>query len=161
MITRPIGIRGELRVLPYTSEPAVLLTFRDFFMYDGALVKFPISCKRVDGKGCVVATAEGCTSRNDAELLRMRKLYVSRGELPGLADNEYYLSDLKGLSVFDDSRGKIGSVVAALDYGAGAFLEICLEGRRNVATLPFGKDSVRDVNLDRRTICVNKDFLLV
>jgi 16S rRNA processing protein RimM len=153
-------VRGEFKVLPYTSEPASLFAFSDFFLFDGAAVKFPFVCKRVD-KRCVVATSENCVSRNDAELLRMKKLYVSREELPPLTDGEYYLSDLHGLSVLNNSRVKIGNVVAALDYGAGTFLEICLKGKKNVATLPFSKDSVVDVNLTERTIRVNSDFLLV
>jgi ribosomal 30S subunit maturation factor RimM len=68
---------------------------------------------------------------------------------------------LQGLTVLDDTHGKVGGVVAALDYGAGTFLEIRLRRKDGgIATLPFNKNTVLDVDLARRTIRVNSKFLL-
>ena len=51
-------------------------------------------------------------------------LTVSRDDLPGLEEGEYYHTDLVGLAVITDAGLSVGTIVAVQNYGATDILEI-------------------------------------
>jgi 16S rRNA processing protein RimM len=159
IITRPVGIRGAVRIHPYTSSPSAFLDYRNFLRLDLR----PLTClsARVDGRGEIISQFAEFPTRDSVESLRMRRLFVPRDKLPPLQDDEYYLRDLEGLLVISALDGRlIGHVVAAQDYGAGVFLEISLSGSRLISTLPFHKESVLSVDLISKQIVVVERFLI-
>ncbi|MBQ8473382.1 MAG: 16S rRNA processing protein RimM [Alphaproteobacteria bacterium] len=71
----------------------------------------------------VIAKINGYDDRNAAETLRGTELFIGRSDLPQLNDNEYYQTDLIGMTV--NQRGNIiGRVSCIQNYGAGDILEM-------------------------------------
>ncbi|MBQ7524078.1 MAG: 16S rRNA processing protein RimM, partial [Alphaproteobacteria bacterium] len=99
IISRPFGVRGQVRVRPYTTSPTVFLRFSELFLFDGTrlVLKHP----KVNEKSEVITWIEGYNGRTAVEVLHLKRLYVDREALPPLNENEFYLEDLSGLAVFN------------------------------------------------------------
>lgn len=119
-ITKPHGIRGEVKVYPYSGEPDNLLNYSLVLVAvdkDADLVPYRIERARVQ-KNSVLLQLENCTTRNDAEALVDCRLYVYEDELPEPDQDEYYLRDLEGKQMVTEQGQVIGRVTGIL-IGAG------------------------------------------
>ncbi len=117
-----VGLRGEVRLQSFTADPMAIAGYASLALEDG--VKVTIAALRPQGK-VLVAQVKGVTSREAAEKLTGRELFFDRAELPETEDeDEFYLADLAGLEVRDETGKVTGTVIAAHDFGAGDILEI-------------------------------------
>lgn len=138
------GIRGEVRVKPFGDDP---LSFTDYGVLttkDGKR-SFEVKKARVQ-KTVVITSFKGVTDRNQAEALNGVELYVDRDQLPETDDDEFYYSDLNGLTVLDQGDEVLGKIVAVQDFGAGDLLEIRPK-RGRTFYVPFTKDFVPEIDL--------------
>ena len=158
IIAKPVGIKGQVRIHPYTSQPASILSYDTLLLSDMSEVR--LLNPKVNEKGDIITFIDGVKNRNDAELFHLKELFIKKEDLPKLEEDEYYLDDLSGLSVLDTQKNIIGKVLAALDHGAGTFLDIKLSEDNKVATLPFNKTSVLTINLSEKIIEIDDGFLL-
>jgi len=92
--------------------------------------------------------------RLDRPVERGAELAIDVSELPSPEPDSYYAFQLVGLLVADEHDVALGRVVAVLPGAANDNLE--LEGGRLV---PLIEDAVRSVDLERRTIVVDRAFL--
>lgn len=120
-IVAPQGIRGEVRIQTYSDAPSDFKKFKiisDKFASDD--FKF---VRAVPNSTVIIAKIRGVDDRNAAEMLRGTQLFIGRGDLPELKENEYYQTDLIGMNV--NQRGNIiGRVSCVQNYGAGDILEL-------------------------------------
>lgn len=120
-IVAPQGIRGEVRVQSFAENPS---DFKKMAIqsnrFAGGDFKF---VRVVPNSNVVIAKIRGVDDRNTAETLRGTELFIVRGALPDLPDNEYYQADLIGFDVVRDGR-KIGVVDCFQNYGAGDIIEL-------------------------------------
>lgn len=146
------GIRGELRVKAYTDDPLALADYGPLFTDDGRA----LTVKDIrSGKGVVIVRFEGVTSRNDAQALNGKALFVDRSALPEeLEDEEFYHADLIGLTVLDETDRTVGKVVAVHDFGAGDLLEV-RPARGQTLLIPFTREAVPHVGLSEGVIRVD------
>ncbi len=158
IITKPVGINGQVRLYPYTTSPDFFFRHTRLFLKDSTEIM--LKCLRIERSGDVVALIEGVKNRTEADVFRLQEVFVVREELPQLELNEYYHEDLIGLNVVDDKHEQLGKIGAIQDYGAGAFLEINLADRK-LATIPFNREAIMDVNLPTCEVVINKRFLLL
>src|SRR6185437_1208545 len=125
VVGRPHGVRGLVRVVSYTADPASLTAYGA--LSDDRGRRFTL---RWRGEGIaeiaeiVDGTAVPSADRNAAEKLVNTRLYIERDRLPPPNEEEFYLADLVGLAAFDVAGVALGEVAAVHDYGAGASLEI-------------------------------------
>jgi 16S rRNA processing protein RimM len=134
-ITAAHGIRGDVVVDSFTSEPQALDAYGQLESEDGTR-RIELSVERVTPKG-VIAHVKGVDDRNGAEALKGFALYVDRARLPAAADDEYYHADLVGLAAEDSQGRKLGTIVAVENFGAGDILELRLDGRAKTELIPF------------------------
>lgn len=139
------GIRGEVRIKPYTEDPERLAAYGP--LRDGGGRRFEIQSLRVV-KGGVVARLEGVTNRDDAEALKGVELYVERTRLPEPDEGEWYQSDLVGLVAMDAGGSAIGTVVAVQNFGAGDLLEIRPATGGQSVLVPFTEEVVPNIDAE-------------
>lgn len=108
-ITRPHGIRGELRVQPYWVEGDTLETVENLWLRTSAGLR-EVRVRGVRRSNKALLMDLGCDDRNAAEALRGAEVCVPRDALPELEPGEYYLVDLLGAHVECDGA-PIGEVV--------------------------------------------------
>lgn len=120
-IVAPQGIRGEVRIQTYSENPADFKKFKiQSQKFKSEDFKF---VRAVPNSTVIIAKINGFDDRNAAETLRGTELFINREQLPTLADNEYYQSDLIGFDVIRNGK-KIGIVDCFQNYGAGDIIEL-------------------------------------
>ena len=165
-ITKPQGVRGEVKVRPCTCDPERFDGLKTvYFKESEGYRPVQIQVNRL-GDDAVYMNVEGVQDRDAAEKLRGTLLYIDRANAVQLDEDTTFLCDLYGLrGAVDDGRdlgkivdvmqpggndvyvfkGPLGevlvpalkSVVLAVDLEAG---EMRLDGRRPNEVAVFDED---------------------
>jgi 16S rRNA processing protein RimM len=146
------GIRGELLLKTYTGAPEDIAAYGPLSDQTGTQ-QFSLKVVRVTPKG-VIARIKGVDDRNAAEALKGTALYVERAKLPQPDEDEFYHTDLIGLTAVDADGIAIGTIDRVLDFGAGTILEVKLTGQPKTELVPFTKACVPTVDLPGRRVTV-------
>ena len=110
------GIRGEVKIMPYTDSPELLCEF-DRLFYGRNKDELVIERSR-PAKNMVIAKIEGVNTVEEAEKLRNTMLYMHRDDLE-LDENTFFIQDLIGMEVRDaDTDFVYGKVTDVLQNGA-------------------------------------------
>lgn len=107
-ITAPVGIRGEIRVFPYTDRESRFSDIKKVYVGEGN-DQYTVEKVRYD-KGMVVIKFKEVTDRNTSETLRGKNLFVERDQYK-LDEDSYFLDDLLDSSVFSDAGIYLGQLV--------------------------------------------------
>jgi 16S rRNA processing protein RimM len=99
-------------------------------------------------KGQVRVRLEGITSPEAVDLLRGKKVEVDEDDRPDLDEDEFYVGDLIGMTVFDQNGVLLGPVTNVLTYPAQDILEV------GKVLIPFVEEFVELVDFDTETIKV-------
>jgi len=99
------------------------------------------------------AKLQGVDDRDGAEALRGLQVAVPRSELPEAGEDEYYWSDLIGLSVVNQQGVVLGKVTELMETGANDVLVV--EGEHGQRLIPFVGQFVLNVNLAEASISVD------
>lgn len=174
------GIKGGIKVLPFSSDPQALYSSRRWFLKPpedtpgrpapklvaaGKAAPLPpllkITSCREQGDA-VVAMAQDVSDRNAAEALKGARVFVSRQSFPTADPDEYYWIDLIGLDVVNREGVRLGQVTDLLDTGAHSVLRIQRPDAAPGAKLdeaerliPFVAAFIDKVDLADRTITVD------
>lgn len=111
------GIKGEVRVNPWSDSPDFLLEFDEFY-YENGTEKIIILNSRVQ-KNVVILKIEGIDTVEEAQKLRNKILYINREDIE-LDDGVYFIQDLIGVKVInkDDNSIIYGDIVDVSQTGA-------------------------------------------
>ncbi|WP_457574766.1 ribosome maturation factor RimM [Desulfolithobacter sp.] len=123
-VTKPHGIRGEIKVYPYSGDPAGLGEYERIWLSgdSGEKTCYRVVRSRIQGR-LALLTLGDCTSRDQAESLAGQELWVRRSEMPEVDEDEFYLQDLEGFRVVEDGR-EIGRITGILETGAHDILVV-------------------------------------
>lgn len=125
-IVKPHGVRGELKVLPFTASPQGLENYARLFLSadEGASFVAVTPLKiRSQGKFVLLQLKE-CLDRTMAESLTGRGIWVDAAQLPSIAEDEFYLHALEGKEVSTDDGQVLGVVTRVLIGGAQDLLTV-------------------------------------
>jgi 16S rRNA processing protein RimM len=156
VITGAVGVRGEVRIKPFTANPRDVASYGPVATKEGATYK--LSQVKASKAG-ISAKLSGIETRDEAAALKGTELFVDRSKLPEPQEDEFYHVDLIGLQVEAVSGEVIGTVKAVHDFGSGDLLEVMVEedGKSSQATVfvPFTKDVAVEVQLKQGKILVD------
>ena len=136
-VTGPWGVKGWLKVMPYTETQDALLDYPVWQLRRTGADWQPVRVLdgKPHGKGLVVQL-EGCTDRDAAARLSPAEVAVWRRELPDTGSDEYYWSDLIGLRVETLDGETLGVVDHLIETGANDVLVVRGEQECLVPFLP-------------------------
>lgn len=121
-IVKPQGIKGEVKIVPLTDDPA------RFNALQQVLLEGEEKPRRLHGArnlpNGVFLTLEGVLTREQAEALRGKLLFIDRADAVPLAPGRYFIADLENTPVFDEQGEKIGKVAHVLQLPANDVLEV-------------------------------------
>ncbi|MCK5040870.1 MAG: 16S rRNA processing protein RimM [Sphingomonadales bacterium] len=130
----PHGVRGDIKIRSFTEDKDSLANFDTLYVEPNyAPLKLKVKFPNKDG---FVASVEGITDRDQADVVKGRKLYVKREQLPETDGDDYYITDLVGLKVIDIDDNAVGIIKAVHNFGAGDVLEVQL----NEPKKPVGRE---------------------
>ena len=149
-VTAPQGIKGEVRVYPYTDE---ITRFSEIeaVLLDGQ--KRKIQNARYM-KNMAVLKLEGIDDRNAAEAIRGKELLLSKEDLWEQPADTYFIDDLLGCSVASEDGSSVGMLKSIISRPAQDLYEI---ERADGSTflLPAVKEFIKNVDLDNRIITIH------
>lgn len=110
------GIRGEVKIMPYTDTPELLCEFDRLFIGKEKSELY-IERSRV-AKNMVIAKIEGVDTVEAAEKYRNKVLFMHRDDLE-LDEDTYFIQDLIDMEVQDADSGFVyGKITDVLQNGA-------------------------------------------
>ncbi len=146
------GVRGEVRLWPFTEDPLAVASYGPLETENGTR-RFTIEALR-PGKNFLVARIAGVSDRNTAETLTNLELFVPRERLPVIEEADtFYHADLIGLAAVTAEGVTVGTVTAIHNFGAGDIIEIKPEAGSPLM-LSFTEAAVPKINLKARQIVV-------
>ncbi|MXO61923.1 ribosome maturation factor RimM [Qipengyuania oceanensis] len=145
------GVAGEVRLKLFGEGVDTLASIKS--LNGGALT---LKKLRSDNKGGAIARFDEVSDRTAAEKLRGTLIEAPRDALPGLAEGEFYFSDLLGLAVITDAGDPVGTVHAVENFGATDIVEIeKADGQKFM--VPLTEQAVPSWDAER--LVVNTDFV--
>lgn len=152
-IGAPHGVRGEVRLKPFTDDPEALAAYGPLRTADGR--SFTIERLRPAG-AVMVAKLAGVDDRDAAAALNGMELTVERARLPAPDDpDEFYHADLIGLEAVNPDGVPLGTVTAVHNFGAGDIVEIAPSGGAAPLLVPFTNEAVPDVDIAAGRIVID------
>lgn len=118
VISSTHGVRGEVKVFPTTDDAnrfrklktVILDTGREHLTLEIQSVKF--------FKQFVILKFKGIDNINDIEKYKGRSLLVDRKHAVKLKENEYFVADMIGISVFTEDGKAFGILKDVMETGA-------------------------------------------
>ncbi|MBR1662583.1 MAG: 16S rRNA processing protein RimM [Acidaminococcaceae bacterium] len=149
-IVAPHGVRGDLRIMPLTSNVQLFMDMDYLLLPDGRRLQI-VSAR--PHKNVILVKATEITTMEAAQALRGQKVSVYREDMPELPEGRYYVGDLIGLPVFDEAGNCIGTFKDVLPTGSRDVYVIAPPEGKDilVANIP---DNIREIDLPGKRIVV-------
>ena len=146
-ITKPQGVRGEVKVRPCTCDPDRFDGLENVYIKRGdAYLPLNITVNRLT-PDAVYMNVEGVQDREQAEKLRGTMLYIDRAHAVALDEDTTFLCDLYGLrGVVDDGRD-LGELTDVMQPGGNDVY--VFKGPLGEVLVPALKSVVASVDLQR------------
>jgi 16S rRNA processing protein RimM len=150
-ISAPFGIKGWIRVQPYTGTAGSLTHYPSWWLGSTAgWREYAVLQAQVQGPD-VVAKIAGCEDRDAAAAFQGQVVAIPREAFPPAEQGEFYWADLVGLRVSNTEGLDFGVVGSMLETGANAVMVVqqnAVEGGAGQERLiPFIADVIRRVDL--------------
>lgn len=146
-VVGPHGVRGTVRVRPAGTGEHL----REGVAPLVAGSRRPIENARATPKGFLL-DLEGVTDRRGASALNGEQLLLDRAELDAPGEDEFYVSDLVGLTARDEAGGELGEISETFETPAHEVLVV----RTGAGDLlvPFTLEHVPGVDLGAGRVTV-------
>ena len=144
------GIRGEVKIMPYTDTPDLLAEFDRLFI--GRNKDEVIITRSRVLKNTVIAKIEGIDTPEAAEKLRNKILYMHRDDLE-LDEDTYFIQDLIGVEVRDADTDEVyGTIADVMQTGANDVYVI--KGEKREYLVPAIADVVVSTDIDSNIMTI-------
>lgn len=152
-ITKSIGLRGEIKVIPLTDDPE---RFHDLTsVWVGAdetsARELRLESCRVTPKG-VFLTLVSIKDKDSAEALRDCYIYVAEEMAVKLPRGTHFIHEIIGMTVETEEGEEVGKVTDVQKYPAQD-IWVVQRGSQEVL-IPAVKEIVRQVNLKQKRIII-------
>lgn len=160
-ISGAFGVKGWVKVFSFTEPRTNILQYKPLFLSrQGEWIEIKVSGGHLQGKGVVMGIAN-VTDRDQVQPLIGAELAIKKSQLEPVEDDEFYWTDLVGLTVMNLEDDVLGRVDHLLETGANDVLVVSAEGSKAERLIPFVmEDIVKLVDLDNKIIRVDwgKDY---
>ena len=150
LITKPHGIKGELRVTPLTDDYARFKRLKNVII-DGKY--YAVSDANI-ASDAVYLSLSGVTDRNAAESFRGKFLLVERKDAVPTDEFSYFISDVIGCSVVTESGKVLCRVTEVTSAKTDYFTAVTEKGE--TLRFPFLKDLLVKVDIAEKVIVVKE-----
>ena len=149
IITAPVGIKGEVRVFPYTDEITRFSAIKELYI-EGTESK--VQSVRYQGSMVVLKLA-GVDDRNAAEAARNKTLYLDKSKLWKVPKGTYFNQDLIGMSVLS-TDGRILGVLAEVIQNTSQDIYRVEKPAGGSFMIPAVKEFIKDVDVEGKRMQV-------
>lgn len=143
------GVKGEVKVYPLTDDIRRFRKLTEVYIDDE--VKKIKWCKIQPDK--VILKLDGIDSIEEAFKLKNKYISIPREEAAQLKENQYFIADIKGCSVFDENKNCLGKVYDVISTRNN---DVYWVKRKDMEDLliPALKDIVLNVDINNNKIVI-------
>jgi 16S rRNA processing protein RimM len=117
-VTTAFGIKGWVKIHSFTDPMTGLLDYKNWYLkVKGQWQPYNVKEAKPQGKG-IVAKFQSVDDRDQALALSQTDIAVLTTDLPQLADDEFYWSQLVGLTVVNKNGELLGKIDHLFNSGA-------------------------------------------
>lgn len=149
-IVNAVGLKGELKVYPYTD-------YKEKFEYIGYVMiegrSYNIEAVRYI-KNMAILKLDGIDTRTEAEDFKEKELFIPREDAPPLPEDTYYVRDLIGLDAVDEEGRSIGSISDVIINSAQDIYMIWPHDGKREFPVPAVEEFIREINIEKGIIVV-------
>ena len=153
-ITKPYGLRGEVRVTPLTDDPERFHRLAECVVWDASRNEREtrrITTARRHGEA-VVLGFDGCTTADGAAALTGRFVALPRAAALPAPDGRFYPWQLEGCLVVTEDGRTVGHVTG-IDHAPAQDLWIVTDGSHE-RLIPAVPEIVSEVDLAQRRVVI-------
>ena len=147
-ITGAVGLKGEFKVYDYGEDVSRYRNFEAVYIDD---TEYRLKSARTQ-KNMAVLLLEEIDSRDKAEKLRGKNIYIDEAQLPKLPEGVYYIKDLIGFDVVSDEGVHIGILEDILKNTAQPLYKVKTES--GSVYIPGVDEYILNTDIAGRTITV-------
>lgn len=136
------GIKGELKVEPYTFDNKRFLKLKNVYVGDN-LEEFYIKKARINN--FIYIIFEGYEDINEVLNLKGSEIYINDKDRLTLKKDQYYISDIIGKKVYDTDKNYIGVLKNVLEYPANDIFLIESDDKE-IYQIPAVKEFVKKID---------------
>ena len=125
-ILKPQGIKGVVKLDAFTDGLSRFLDLEFVYFKKTEYERVDIENARIDARYAYLKL-RGIDTRDDAEKLRGTLLYIDRAHAAKLPEGAFYIQDLIGCTVKDDTGKALGILQDILQNGAADVYVVKLE----------------------------------
>jgi len=155
-ISRPHGVRGEVRMRIVTDYPEQLHDLKTVYLGtspdDGDMQPIELSKVRFH-QDYALLTFKGINNRDDVDKFRQKVVMIHIDNAIPLEDGEYYLFQLIGLTVVADDK-EIGAVVEVIETGANDVYVVQSDTYGEVL-IPAHEETIVNIDFDTEIITMS------
>ncbi len=153
-ITKPHGVKGELRVLPSSNNPHRFAQLNDIWLIgeDRQPVLQHIKGVRYH-RNFVLLKLTGYDTLSQAEQLAGAELGIPKSRLRQLPDNTFYQFDIIGLKVYTADRRYLGKIKSILSTGSNDVYVV--KGEAAEYLIPAIKQAIKELDIAQGYIVLN------
>ena len=148
-IASPVGLRGYVKLYPYTDRIDHYNTAEVFIEGSRRSIEIIRYVKRTP-----ILKIEGVSDRQQAERLNGAEIAVLESELSDLPEGAYYLKDLIGCSVIDETNDDLGFISNVMQNSAQDIYEITGKNGKSFM-IPAVAEFILDVDIDSKIVKVH------
>ena len=154
-IVKPHGIRGEVKVYLFSEQPENIKQYKKIVLQeatDSRQETYSVIKSREQGK-LAILQLEGVGTREEAEALQGKKIWVHKADFPKLDPEEYYWHQLKGLVVITETGQELGRVTKLFNTTAHDIMVVTGAGHEYM--IPMNGDIIKDINEQEGQIIIS------
>lgn len=144
-ITVAFGVRGELRVALISSRPDYIPKIKQVFLGD-SFQMHEVGRFHEHKANVYLLSLKDISTRDQADDLRGTDVYIRASDAAPLAEDEYFLHDLLGLTVQTATGEEIGKVSELIETGANEVLVVRQIGKADVL-VPMVRTIVQRIDI--------------
>ncbi len=154
-VTKPHGLKGELKLLPFVSDLSILKSFRQGRLGGEAGEEAPVEVESLRGSaGNLIIKFQKVDSREQAGLLAGRTLKIPADQFEPLPDGEYYWFEIVGLDVHDREGTHYGKIEEIIETGSNDVYVV--RGNGKEVLLPMIESVVHSIDLEQNKLIFNR-----
>lgn len=152
-VLKPQGIKGEIKVKSFFDVPEDFSGLSSLTIDN---IDYLVTGVRIR-EGFVYLRLKGVDSIESAELLRGKVLEIARESAPKLPDGRFYIEDILGLEVEDETGIRLGVLNDVSQYGAADIYSV--KGEKNFM-FPALNSVIKKIDIGGRKIVLDGSELL-
>lgn len=154
IISSTHGVRGEVKVFPTTDDVNRFKKLKEVLL-DTGNEQLSMKIEHVKFfKQFVILKFEGIDNINEVEKYKGKSLYVTREHAVKLKKDEYYIADLIGICVSDESGEELGTLTDVMETGANDVYVIAMKDGRELL-LPAIRQCILEVDIEQMRMKVH------